>query len=68
MKYRYLIKNRETKKIRVWSLQQVVNEINRDRSDEWTPYNKTDWKEGWKNFVEDDEFCPFTMIGKVRTK
>ena len=43
-----------------------MNEINRDRSDQWTPYNSKDWKEGWKHFVEEDEFCNLKMVGKVR--
>jgi hypothetical protein len=68
MKYKYVIQNRETKKLRLWSIRQVVNEINRDRSDEWTPYTTSDWKQGWKEFVEADNYCPFTMIGKIRTK
>ncbi len=29
-----------------WTVDQILEEINRDRSDEWTNYDKTDWKEG----------------------
>jgi len=35
-----------------WTLQQVLAEINRDRSEHWTPYDETDWEEGWDEWVE----------------
>tara|TARA_R110000822_G_scaffold714_2_gene3249 strand:+ start:509 stop:787 length:279 start_codon:yes stop_codon:yes gene_type:complete len=34
-----------------WSMDQVLCEINRDRSDDWTPYDETDWQEGWFEWV-----------------
>tara|TARA_R100001463_G_scaffold41440_1_gene87396 strand:+ start:277 stop:483 length:207 start_codon:yes stop_codon:yes gene_type:complete len=42
----------EKERIEEWTLQEVLDEINRDRSDEWTNYDKTDWKEGWNEWVE----------------
>ena len=30
----------------------VLKNINRDRSNEWTNYNKNDWKEGLREFTE----------------
>lgn len=30
----------------------VLEEINRDRSEDWTPYTKHDWKEGLEEFTE----------------
>ena len=65
---KYIIQNTETKRLYIWSLRQVVNEINRDRSDQWTPYNSRDWAVGWKHFVEEDEFCNLKMVGKVRVE
>ena len=35
-----------------WTLEEVLAEINRDRSSEWVPYDETDWLEGWNEFVE----------------
>lgn len=46
------IKDLTTKKNEVWTLEQVLNEINRDRSDNWTDYDENDWKEGWDEWVE----------------
>ncbi|KKN11366.1 hypothetical protein LCGC14_1027060 [marine sediment metagenome] len=37
-----------------WNLKQVLEEINRDRSEEWTDYDKTDWLEGWEVWCEGD--------------
>ena len=36
---------------RKWSLEEVLTEINRDRSDEWSDYTEEDWQDGW------DEWC-----------
>ena len=36
----------------IWSLDQVLEEINRDRSSSWTPYTADDWLDGWKHWVE----------------
>ena len=35
-----------------WTLEQILNEINRDRSNDWTNYNENDWREGWNEWVE----------------
>ena len=34
------------------TLQQVLEEINRDRSEEWQNYDANDWKEGLETFTE----------------
>lgn len=43
---------KETNKVREWTISQVLEEINRDRSDTWTPYDHSDWLEGWMEWVE----------------
>ena len=55
----YKIKDLHTGEIHAWTLSQVLEEINRDTSEEWTPYDATDWKEGWIAWAEGDVF---TMI------
>jgi len=42
----------EKARVEEWTLEEVLNEINRDRSNEWTDYDETDWKEGWNEWVE----------------
>ena len=29
-----------------WTMEQILDEINCDRSSDWTDYDETDWKEG----------------------
>jgi len=48
-----ICENRETKEIKKFkNIKAVLKEINRDRSQEWTNYNRYDWKEGLKEFTE----------------
>lgn len=49
---KYHLKNIYTGEIVALSLDEILEEINRDRSDEWTKYDKTDWKEGLEEFTE----------------
>jgi len=54
---KYHLKNHETKEHVYWTLEQILDEINRDRSADWQPYNETDWQEGldftWYELIED---------------
>ena len=52
----------ETGVISVWTLSQILAEINRDRSDYWTPYDHSDWLDGWIEWVEFSGF--YTLISK----
>ena len=38
---------------------EILNEINRDRSEEWTDYDQSDFKEGLS------EWTDWTLIGKL---
>ncbi len=49
---KYEIINTETKERQTVSLEWILDEINRDRSDDWKPYDKTDWKEGLNEMTE----------------
>jgi len=48
----YDIKVIETNEIQKWSLGDILDEINRDRSGSWTHYDETDWLEGWNEWIE----------------
>lgn len=41
----------ETQKIYGWTIDGVLDVINRDRSPDWSDYTETDWVEGWKEWV-----------------
>ncbi len=49
---KYKIKNKKTGEIKGVGLSWILREINKDRSNEWTPYNKDDWREGLREFTE----------------
>ena len=34
------------------ALSDILEEINRDRSEEWTDYDETDWREGLSEFTQ----------------
>ena len=50
------VRDLETGKNLIWTLTQVLEEINRDRSKDWTDYDVSDWREGWREWVEGDYF------------
>jgi len=50
------IQELSTGKIMDWTIEQILEEINRDRSEGWTPYNKDDWREGWLEWCEGDYY------------
>jgi len=48
----YTLKNTFDGSVVKWTLPEILEEINRDRSDEWSDYDEWDWKEGLDNFTE----------------
>jgi len=59
----YIVQDTQTGKKSVWGLRRVLKEINRDRSEDWTNYNKTDWTEGWSQWVDG-----YKIVGFIRNK
>lgn len=54
---KYKIKNIDKNAVEEWTASQMLDEINRDRSDEWTPYCETDdILEAWHAWVESEGF------------
>ena len=56
------VKDIETGKVFKWSLTKILREINRDRSENWTDYEESDWREGWREWVEGDYY---TLVGGI---
>ena len=48
----HTIRNTETGEEKTLTVAEILTEINRDRSDAWTPYNESDWQEGLDVFTE----------------
>ena len=43
---KYLLKDTTYGDLVTWTVKEILDEINRDRSEEWTPYDENDWMEG----------------------
>lgn len=42
--------------VELWTMAQVLSEINRDHNEGWEDYDKSDWREGWEEWVY-PEYC-----------
>ena len=51
----------ETEEILEWDIKKMLQEINRDRSENWTDYNELDWYEGWDEWCEGDMYKLLTV-------
>ena len=47
----YKIRDVEDGSVYNMTLPMILEEINRDRSDEWMQYDETDWREGLAEFT-----------------
>ena len=54
--FRYEIHEIETGRTFVWTISEILEEINRDRSEEWVDYDESDWLEGWDEWCEGEYF------------
>lgn len=51
-----LIRDLYENKVYEWKIDDILEEINRDHSDEWTDYDRSDWLEGWNEWAEGDAY------------
>tara|TARA_R100000935_G_scaffold50459_1_gene76359 strand:- start:39 stop:461 length:423 start_codon:yes stop_codon:yes gene_type:complete len=61
------VKDCETGEILTWTLTQVLGEINRDRSEDWTDYNASDWCEGWYEWVDGNGYFKLVNLTEGET-
>ncbi len=50
------IRNLQTGEIEQWPIDVVLEEINRDHSDDFIPYTKENWVEGWDEWMESEYY------------
>lgn len=48
----YVLKDIDSGETVIMTLSEILDNINRDRSEEWQDYDETDWKEGLQEFTE----------------
>lgn len=53
---KYKILYKEEQEVHEWDLEQILDYINADRSNEWTDYDESDWQEGWNEWVAHEGF------------
>lgn len=41
----------EENEIHEWTIEEILEQINYSRSNEWTDYDESDWEEGWNEWV-----------------
>ena len=64
----YTFRELETGKLHHWTIAEILEEINRDRSDEWSAYDESDWEEGWKHWCEGDYYTLVTEPERLMSK
>lgn len=57
---KYIVLNLETLEKEVWTQEQLLEEINRDHSDQWENYTAKDIFEGWHEWCESEVY---SLIG-----
>jgi len=53
----------DTNKIEHWTLEEVIDYINADRSEDWSDYDEGDWREGWREWVDPDYYTLVEQTG-----
>ena len=48
----------------IWDIEDILDEINRDRSVIWFVYTKDNWFEGWAEWCEDDIYTILSIEDK----
>ena len=61
----YKIKCLETGELFFWDTEDMLAEINRDRSGGWTDYDETDVIEGWLEWVEGEFYTLVSVNGRA---
>jgi len=57
---KFIIKDLHDGEILEWTMEEVLEEVNRDHSNEFIPYNESDWKDGWDAWVEGGDY--YTLL------
>ena len=61
MATRHALRDTESGEVVIWTVKQILEDINRDRSEEWRDYDETDWREGLSEFG-----YPWEYIGIIK--
>jgi hypothetical protein len=59
-----LIESGHRREVFSWSVDEILEEVNRDTSNKWADYNKSDWKEGWMEWCENEMYTIKELVGR----
>lgn len=59
---RFILKEVETESQFDWNIYDLLEEINRDRSEQWSDYDESDWEEGWFSWCEGDIYTLISIV------
>jgi hypothetical protein len=51
-----------SREVIVWNIDDVLYEINRDTSSEWSEYTVEDWVDGWAEWCEGDVYTMYSIV------
>jgi hypothetical protein len=60
----FTVLDKHSDEVLTWYIEDVLDEINKDRSEKWVDYTKDDWFEGWSAVCEDDIFTMLQIDDK----
>jgi hypothetical protein len=61
---KYTLVNLQTDEVIEWTTEEVLAEINRDRSEDWIEYTEADLLSGWKEWCEGETYTMITYLTK----
>lgn len=60
----YEVKDIQSGQVLIWGEEEMLQEINRDRSNDWSDYNSDDLLEGWIEWCEGDIYTLLSKNGR----
>jgi len=60
----FTVLDKHSDEVLEWDIQDILDEINRDRPEKWVDYTKDDWFEGWSAFCEDADYVILSIEDK----
>lgn len=60
----FTVLDKHSDEVLTWYIEDVLDEINKDRTADWIDYTKDDWFDGWSAFCEDDIFIMLQIEDK----
>src|SRR5690349_18982177 len=57
----FVVRAMDTKQPLTWAVEQLIDEINRERTGDWSDFTPFNWRQGWDEFVEGQGYQLITL-------